>query len=482
MALPFVKVEGRLGITVGDQVDPDDQPEIILCTEGIVKFRPLTEFMRIVSGDPQAPLLTGNRSINCEVGADGRIYYPNATSGTPYVNLLDLTSAQLNPRIEAGNATYEVSFESVRAAGELVEFQSFLISPDPAVTNDITLMAPAVSVDGTFIAMGPPGPPAILNPGTVTQVAPGNAPTFSLDFVGAGEYDLNLGLPAGKSTLLTEGTFNALPYGSTPVFDLGAPVEGPFAFTQPLSLQLPQGKAAPVCYETTPGTYTARIDNTPHIFIGTTNPVALMLDGDTWLDNTDPNTGTGIPPSTPIYGNGSPEGFQVAPVGSEYIDLSATNGARKWYKASGTGNTGWICTQGDTGQRTALSWDAAGTMTKGAIVDPTSWSPDGLQAGGLWTQRRGDVVTVTLERLKAVVGSPSGVIYQLPVGFRPVRGYRNLIDMYPNAAGTAQMRSLVIGTTGNVSRAGNVSILATEVVLQMTWTYTTNDAWPTTLP
>lgn len=50
-------------------------------------------------------------------------------------------------------------------------------------------------------------------------------------------------------------------------------------------------------------------------------------------------------------GTGFPEGVVTAPVGTEYVDTAATNGAIKWIKASGTGNTGWKVLYGDTGFR-----------------------------------------------------------------------------------------------------------------------------------
>ena len=53
-----------------------------------------------------------------------------------------------------------------------------------------------------------------------------------------------------------------------------------------------------------------------------------------------------------IYtGTGSPEGKVSAPVGSIYTDTAATNGAIRWIKVSGTGNTGWRVEYGDTGWR-----------------------------------------------------------------------------------------------------------------------------------
>ena len=42
-----------------------------------------------------------------------------------------------------------------------------------------------------------------------------------------------------------------------------------------------------------------------------------------------------------IRGTGSPEGRITAEIGTTYVDVNATNGALKWIKASGNGNTGW---------------------------------------------------------------------------------------------------------------------------------------------
>ncbi len=324
-----------------------------------------------------------------------------------------------------------------------VEIQPIVIDVPVGSEQNIKDWLPAAEVDGTLTLRGPRGYPTF----------------FDVDPV------------------VTE-----LPYGSTPTVTIGAETFDPVLeeFIQTLGFGVVDGRPAPVCIETTPGTYTARLDATPHLFIGSTDPTAIMLDNDVWMDNSDPNT-SGAPPAAPLYGNGSPETVQVAPIGTEYIDLSATNGARKWYKASGTGNTGWIVTQGDTGQRTALSWDAAGNMTKG-VMGSTDWGPDGLQAGGLWVQRKGDVVLVTVERVKVLAASGSGPMYTLPVGFRPARGYRMLTDMYVNGSGTPSVRGLVVTGGGLVVRGSNVSTALNEVVVQTSWTYITPDAWPTTLP
>lgn len=53
-----------------------------------------------------------------------------------------------------------------------------------------------------------------------------------------------------------------------------------------------------------------------------------------------------------IHGRGMPNGIVVAPVGTTYVDEAVTNGALKWIKKTGTGNTGWEVLIGDTGWRT----------------------------------------------------------------------------------------------------------------------------------
>ena len=50
-----------------------------------------------------------------------------------------------------------------------------------------------------------------------------------------------------------------------------------------------------------------------------------------------------------IRGTGSPEGRITAEIGTTYVDVNATNGALKWIKESGNGNTGWKVLIADTG-------------------------------------------------------------------------------------------------------------------------------------
>ena len=53
-----------------------------------------------------------------------------------------------------------------------------------------------------------------------------------------------------------------------------------------------------------------------------------------------------------VHGTGMPNGKVTAPIGTTYVDVEVTNGALKWIKQSGAGNTGWKVLIGDTGWRT----------------------------------------------------------------------------------------------------------------------------------
>ena len=62
-----------------------------------------------------------------------------------------------------------------------------------------------------------------------------------------------------------------------------------------------------------------------------------------------------------IHGTGMPNGQVEAPIGTTYVDMAVTNGALKWIKQSGTGNTGWKVLIGDTGWRTLNSVSRLGS-------------------------------------------------------------------------------------------------------------------------
>lgn len=163
-----------------------------------------------------------------------------------------------------------------------------------------------------------------------------------------------------------------------------------------------------------------------------------------------------------VTGNGFPEGVVTAPVGTSYVDLSATNGAIRWIKASGTGNTGWKVVYGDTGFRRndpAASWFLNGA-TPGADADV-----------GTRFRRIGSRV-----QLMVCVTTPAGwtngsKFLTIPSGFRPT-GIRYLHGGYVNSYA--------------VTAATDVSGLEfwSGVIANARYLYTwfTDDQWPATLP
>jgi len=116
-----------------------------------------------------------------------------------------------------------------------------------------------------------------------------------------------------------------------------------------------------------------------------------------------------------ITGTGFPEGVVTAPVGSMYTDTAATNGAIRWIKATGVGNTGWRVEYGDTGWRNLVGSAYAGASL--AANFPTVSTLQMRRVGMEVTFRfRGDATGGALVGLNAV----AEMAVDLPVGWRSV--------------------------------------------------------------
>ena len=92
-----------------------------------------------------------------------------------------------------------------------------------------------------------------------------------------------------------------------------------------------------------------------------------------------------------IHGRGMPNGTVTAPVGTTYVDEAVTNGALKWIKKSGTGNTGWEVLIGDTGWKTLQSVSKlGGSYVKiRRVNNVVSYQFGGLSWGWFGIVRRG---------------------------------------------------------------------------------------------
>lgn len=168
-------------------------------------------------------------------------------------------------------------------------------------------------------------------------------------------------------------------------------------------------------------------------------------------------------------GNGSPEGVVTAIVGSRYIDRTALRGAIEWTKISGTGNTGWQVSFGDTGWR---------DLSTGSLIN--SWTSP------LFLIRR--INNKVFFRIYGLNGSvaTSDDFLVLPSGFRiPVTtNPPSTNDYFPvltNASVSDPERGIQIAT-------GNMRIrLSGAATRASTNIYFSNDVlcesnWPSTLP
>lgn len=179
-----------------------------------------------------------------------------------------------------------------------------------------------------------------------------------------------------------------------------------------------------------------------------------------------------------ITGTGFPEGVVTAPVGSQYTDTAATNGAIRWIKATGSGNTGWRVEYGDTGWRNLVGSAYAGTSL--AANFPTVNALQMRRVGMEVTFRfRGDATGGALVGLNAV----AEMAVNLPVGWRSLE-YATL-----GSGKAGQSASLVstsaLTTLSLVSAEPPISPATTSkwvaVYFAIVADYITNDTWPTIL-
>lgn len=92
-----------------------------------------------------------------------------------------------------------------------------------------------------------------------------------------------------------------------------------------------------------------------------------------------------------IHGRGMPNGTVTAPVGTTYVDEAVTNGALKWIKKTGTGNTGWEVLIGDTGWKILPSVSKLGNsfVKIRRVNNVISYQFGGLSWGWFGIVRRG---------------------------------------------------------------------------------------------
>lgn len=182
-----------------------------------------------------------------------------------------------------------------------------------------------------------------------------------------------------------------------------------------------------------------------------------------------------------IHGRGMPNGTVTAPVGTTYVDEAVTNGALKWIKKSGTGNTGWEVLVGDTGWKIIPSVSKlGGSYVKVRRVNNiVSYQFGGLSWGWFGIVRRGgagyQVQPSDRERNCFILGL-SGI----PIGYR---SEASLIGGIYNDKGTPYGTWYLGGVgDGNMLRFQFTDPVPTDRdigdIRVSSISYLTSDPWP----
>ena len=181
--------------------------------------------------------------------------------------------------------------------------------------------------------------------------------------------------------------------------------------------------------------------------------------------------------SPTISGIGSPEGVIAAPVSSYYTDTAITNGAMRWAKKTGTGNTGWECVEGDTGWRKVVGW-TGGTLDYGTM--PSGMAPQAGISGGIYFRRVG--VEVHLNIVGAVATGWSQNLL-IPGRFAPGGVPYPVIMSYCKQGGADTIAFNKIGaTTAFLSYPSGALIATPDSSFASSLQWITRESWPATLP
>ena len=186
-----------------------------------------------------------------------------------------------------------------------------------------------------------------------------------------------------------------------------------------------------------------------------------------------------------IHGTGMPNGQVSAPIGTTYVDMNVTNGALKWIKHSGNGNTGWKVLIGDTGWRKLNSVSRLGNsfIKIRRVNNLVTYNFGGLQWGWFGIIRRngpGFAKHNSTGERGAKVLHPGSI----PEGFR---SENSLIGGIYNDAG----KPYGIWYLGGKSDSNYIQFSFNEPIPtdKDIWdirvsaiSYVTDEDWPTTLP
>ena len=183
-----------------------------------------------------------------------------------------------------------------------------------------------------------------------------------------------------------------------------------------------------------------------------------------------------------IRGTGSPEGRITAEIGTTYVDVNVTNGALKWIKESGNGNTGWKVLIGDTGWRTLNTVSKLGNsfVKIRRVNNLVSYQFGGLEWGWFGIIRRSGKGFVGQSQKGARVITPDGI----PTGFRSENSLiGNIFDDKGEIygiwylGGKYDSNFMHFTFSNNIPTDRDIGDIRVSSI-----SYLTDDPWPTTLP
>ena len=244
----------------------------------------------------------------------------------------------------------------------------------------------------------------------------------------------------------------------------------PSAITTPGSLTI-TGHTSPQA----DSTYTL---GTSSLYWSNTYTDRLYLNSTAYLDGSTAGEikGTGIFTADNIKrGTGFPNGVVTASVGTIYVDTAITNGASSWIKKSGTGSTGWVVLEGDTGWR-----DIKG------LINTTDFSVAGTTTSYLWIRRvnnavflhgRVDTVSTTTSTSKHLI--PQATVASSMQGFI-VSDYAP-IDTYTASNGWGTPTTL-IGRAAWSNSSTELAQFASGVNISIERSWSVVSTWPSTIP
>ena len=225
----------------------------------------------------------------------------------------------------------------------------------------------------------------------------------------------------GPPNTLTAGTITQIPAGGQPTFSVTGT-----APNQTLNLGL--------------------VDGANGIGVPTTgnNPGDLLRwNGTVWIQT-----------ATKFHeGTGNPNGVVSAPIGSTFVNTEAGgyNGARRWTKATGSGNTGWVVVDGDTG------WvDIQSYLTADWVKQAAAWA-------NCHVKRTADEIYYLLQlqstKTSGATATNVAIATGLPTWTRPLKLTNANLGVFtnPSAAGLIALSSGAMSTNG-IGTGGTYSV------------------------